>query len=86
MNEERCETCRFWAADPSNGDVGDCCRYPPVAISAEEMALVYQPDVGEVGASNRRLDFWTHLTTHASSWCGEHQPRKTLPMAEERAA
>lgn len=69
MDENICQTCRFWVRDTGDEDEpgsvehhfarqhGWCHRYPPpVAINDEKLGLIY------------RSPYTSRLY-----WCGEHQ-------------
>jgi len=69
MDDERCETCRFWEGGDGEG-TGPCRRNaPPVRLGLD--------DDGE-RFGHAEFAYWPITLT--DDWCGEHQPRKPLPV------
>ena len=64
-DNERCETCRFWESNATDGSDGDgaCHRYPP--------RMMYLPN-GQNSDLNT-FAWWPDAEWQA--WCGEYQPK-----------
>jgi hypothetical protein len=84
MNDERCETCRFWSDCPgvteeSEADkAGYCKRFPPQWANDGLRSVAGPSDFPVLCNLN-----WCHPVTDATDWCGEWRP---LPVVADPPA
>ena len=82
MNNERCETCKFYL--PEDDGHGSCRRYPPVTVVFPQALLEQTPitdeDTGYCEAERYlRMDCTIYPMVSEKNWCGEYKP---LPPKE----
>ena len=68
MNEDTCESCKFWryfGVQDGEFDIGTCHRYPP--LPTPKGTLTDDATALAMWGSGH----WSHPTTEHLNWCGE---------------
>ena len=77
MDNQRCETCRFWEyvgyEEEFDESFGRCRRLPPV-FNRDAADHWYKNSIGQYV---NEIGVWPH--TVITDWCGEYQPLPPTP-------
>lgn len=82
MSKEKCDECKFWEYDDTNGyriNIGQCLRYPP-SLDMQRLKS-YEYDAEEVKLLGPVV-FYRFPMTAEGEWCGEFKAR-TAPATNE---